>query len=453
MSKKKTKQTKTEGNNHQENPKLTGDPNPKGDPNPVRAPGLTGKTNKAAASADRIETVLVTGAGGSVGSLLISQLADKGYKVIATDLKKPENSGNSEKITWHEADLTDPAAISALVKGVDVVIHAAAWVDITVSFERQAPINLDAVIYLFEEALQRGVSRFIHFSTGSLYANSEGPLTEESPKHPSSAYEATKVLAEDYLFSQKKSGPAITILRPALIYGPRGKVLVAPAATVPALLSPLNKLVPQIHGGPRTNLVHSEDVARAAIHLLQTPQVKPIDVFNIACDDVITAGELMETILSTGGFETAPFSLPFPWTLIKAVLPLLSYEFPFRLINKATQNNWQKIIENENLTSELAPRVDREATPYMAGDVVFDNTKIKNTGFKFKFNSFLEGWKDTVSWYERNHWIPPRRGSSFHPSETEAMGSETMRNETIGNETMTNETMRSRESQKRKEAK
>ena len=416
----------------------------------------------------RIETVLVTGAGGSVGSLLISQLVDEGYKVIATDLRKPENTGNNDKITWHEADLTDPAEISALVEGVDAVIHTAAWVDITVSFERQAPINLEAVINLFEEARQRGVSHFIHFSTGSLYANSEGPLNEESPKHPSSAYEATKVLAEDYLFSQKGIGPIITILRPALIYGPRGKVLVAPAATVPALLAPLNKLVPQIHGGPRTNLVHSEDVGRAAVHLLQTGQRKPIDVFNIACDDVITAGELMETILSTGGLETAPFSLPFPWTLIKAILPLLSYNLPFHIINKATQNYWQKIIEDKNLASELAPRVDREATPYMAGDVVFDNTKIKKTGFEFKFNSFLEGWKDTISWYERNRWIPPRRGSGFHPGETEAMGSETMENEkmisetmenekmiseTMGSEKMISETMGSGESQKRKEAK
>ncbi len=366
--------------------------------------------NQKKTSKSQIKNVLLTGAAGSVGSLLAGRLADEGYRVIATDLRKPEQTDESSGITWKEADLTDPEQIPPLIEGVDAVIHAAAWVDITVPFERQAPINLYAVTRLFSEARRHGISRFIHFSTGSLYASSNGPINETSPRHPTSPYEETKLLAEDYLFSQAGQGPLITMLRPALIYGPRGKVLVAPAATVPAIIAPLNGMLPKIHGGPRTNLVHSDDVAQAAVHLLKRHQTEDIEVFNVACDDVITAGELFETILSVGGIDTAPLSLPFPWKLIKASLPLLSYELPFRILNTLTAHNWRRIVEKNNLFPELTPRVDREATPYLAGNVVFDNTKLKSTGYEFKFNTFREGWNDTVAWYEENRWIPGRPG-------------------------------------------
>jgi len=309
---------------------------------------------------------------------------------------------------WVEGDLTDRTVAGSLVHDVDAVIHTAAWVDIAVPFEQQAPINLYAVQYLYEAARAAGVHHFIHFSTGSLYAPKDGPLHEQDPLRATSAYEETKMLAEDYLDAEP--GPAVNMLRPALIYGPRGKVLMAPVATVPELLIPLNGLVPGLEGGPKNNLVHSLDVARAAVHLLEHPQPDG-SRFNVACDDVRTIGEYMAIVMHQGRVRLAPLRLPFPGSIVRAALPLLTYERPVRILNRTVSALWRRTIQRHHLTGDLVPRVDREAVPYLAGDTIFDNSAIKATGFEFRYPNFEEGWADTIRWYREQKWLPQTSSS------------------------------------------
>ncbi|MCD6498041.1 MAG: NAD(P)-dependent oxidoreductase [Deltaproteobacteria bacterium] len=388
----------------------------------------------------RFHRVLVTGAGGCVGSLVVQQLIGLGHDVRATDrpgARQPDLAGALEgprsestelgSMEWVEGDLTDHAVAASLVRGVDAIIHTAAWVDIAVSFEQQAPINLYAVQDLYEVAREAGVRHFIHFSTGSLYAPKNGPIREGDPLRATSAYEETKMLAEDYLDAEP--GPTVNMLRPALIYGPRGKVLVAPVATVPELLSALDGLVPGIEGGPKNNLVHSLDVARAAVHLLEHPQPDG-SRFNVACDDLRTIGEYMAIVMRQGRVRLAPLRLPFPGSIVRAALPLLTYERPVRLLNRTVSAIWNRTIRHHHLTGDLIPRVDREAVPYLAGDTIFDNSAIKATGFEFRYPNFEEGWADTVRWYREQKWLPEtppsrrrllsavRSGSSSHRSET-----------------------------------
>jgi nucleoside-diphosphate-sugar epimerase len=349
--------------------------------------------------------VLVTGAAGCVGAILVDELLNAGYPVTATDRPGAPTPGPRKGLTWTELDLARFDRFPELVRGVDAVIHTAAWVDITVPYEKQAPINLYAVRRLYEAAAAEGVSRFIHFSTGSLYAAKDGPLTEDDPLRPTSAYELTKLLAEDFLKAQVGQGPPVTILRPALIYGPRGKVLVAPAATLPPLARPFSGWIPGVRGGPRNNLVHALDVARAAVHLLTHPQPDG-SVFNVASDDVLSGGQLMDIIMKVGGVELLELRIPFPSPLVAAALPLLSYPAPFELMNRIAGALWERVVERENLQPELAPRVDMEAMAYMTGNVIFDSRALKRTGFRFRFPTFLEGWTETVRWYRANRWLP-----------------------------------------------
>jgi nucleoside-diphosphate-sugar epimerase len=330
---------------------------------------------------------------------------------VATDRPGCDRPGFDDGVEWIPADLTDPEQIPPLVRGVDSVIHTAAWVDISVPFTEQAPINLYAVQHLYEAACDEGVERFVHFSTGSLYAPKRGPIFEDDPLHPTSAYELTKLLAEDYLQARVSTGPQVTILRPALIYGPRGKVLVAPAATVPPMLKPIDGWIPQLVGGPSTNMVHSLDVARAAVHLLYCSRSDGA-IYNVACEDVISLGELAETVLEVGGLTAGP-GLPFPKTLVRVLLPLLGYSMPVRLLNQAVGLVWKHIVQKEGLRAELTPRVDVEAMPYLVGDVVFDARKLLDTGFEFRFKTFCEGWRDTVRWYRENRWLPPEKAEQM----------------------------------------
>ncbi len=372
--------------------------------------------------ANAAKTVLVTGAQGCVGRFLVDLLVSRGYRVRATDRSlpaKPEpDSVGTDEVEWIEADLTSPGVPERLVEGTWAVIHTAAWVDISVAFDVQAPINLHAVEALHEAASKHGVQRFIHFSTGSLYGPKKGPVVESDPLVPTSGYELAKLLAEDYLMKQQP-GPLVTILRPALIYGPRGKVLVAPLATLPVLVEPLSGLVPHLVGGPRNNLVHGLDAARAALHLLEHPQPH-LSVFNVAAPDARSLGEYVEIVMSEGGIELAPLRLPFPDKVVDAALPLLTYKRPFRWVNQGASWLWKRMIVRHKLEPRLSPRVDPEAIPYLAGDTIFDSTALLETGFSFTFPDFASGWGDTVAWYRAQGWLPgiasQRRASQRDPA-------------------------------------
>lgn len=369
-----------------------------------------------------LKPVLVTGASGCVGSLLVEELLGAGFAVRATDRPQAQSPEPRNGLTWVDADLTHYHRFPELVRGVEAVIHTAAWVDIAAPFERQAGINLHAVRHLYEAAAEEGASRFVHFSTGSIYASKDGPLDEDDPLRPTSAYELAKLLAEDFLKSRIGRGPAVTILRPALIYGPRGKVLLAAAATFPPLFRPFSGWIPGIEGGPRSNMVHALDVARAAVHVLLNPQPDGA-TFNVAADEVLAAGQLADVVLKVAGMETLEVRIPFPSALVAAVLPLLGYPTPFALINRVGAALWHRIVEQEGLKPELAPRVDMEAMTYMTGDVVFDNSRLKRTGFAFRYPTFIEGWRDTICWYRQNRWLPPLAAAPDTDGEKPEQGS------------------------------
>ncbi|HEY3354034.1 MAG TPA: NAD(P)-dependent oxidoreductase [Polyangia bacterium] len=367
------------------------------------------REGEAAATPGR---VLVTGAGGCVGAFIVDELGARGYPVTATDRPGTPPPAPRPGLVWAPADLTDPQASVSLCAGVEAVIHTAAWVDIHATFEEQAPINLDAVRYLYDAAAAAGVAYFLHFSTGSLYAPKDGPLTEDDALQPSSPYELAKLLAEDYLRTRPGPGPLVNLVRPALIYGPRGKVLLAPLATLPTILHLLDGWIPRLRGGPRTNIVHSADVARAAVHLLEHRQ-PALATFNVATREVLPAGDLLATTLRTAGMTHAALDLPFPGRLVRAVRPLLTFPRPFELFNRGARTLWRRLTRGAQLAGGLEPRVDMEANVYLSGDTVFDVTRLEATGFEFRFSTFEEGWADTFDWYRSHNWIPARPA---HPS-------------------------------------
>jgi len=351
------------------------------------------------------KTVLVTGATGCVGSLVVEELLAAGHRVVATDRPGSALPPQHDRLRFVTTDLTDEKQVRSLPEGVDAVIHTAAWVDIAAPFEMQAPINLHAVRFLHKAAQEHAVSYFLHLSTGSIYAPKDGPITEDDPLLPTSGYERAKLLAEDYLRSQGEP-PRINILRPTLIYGPRGKVLLAPLATVPALLAPVGR-VPRLCGGPRFNVVHALDVARAAIHLLEREQPH-LATFNVAAPEVLTGGELFEIAFRAGGLKLTDLAIPYPDRFVKAIVPLLRFQAPFAAFNRVLQSLWRTVTKGKALSDALPPRIDMEATAYLGGDTIFDASRLLSTGFEFRYPTFEEGWRQTLEWYEEHRWIPPR---------------------------------------------
>src|SRR5688500_18223877 len=213
------------------------------------------------------ETVLVTGAAGTVGTYVVLEVLKAGHRAIAVDRPGARwELPKSPDIEVREGDLTDLSFVIDAVTGADSIIHTAASIDVAQPYEVLARINLDAVRYLYEAGRAKDVRRFVHFSTASMYQK-VSPADETTPFDPMTPYEQTKLEAERYLWARPRSGPEVTIVRPTMIYGPRARFLGARLALIPPMLALAFSKLPLLRGTPKCNWAHAEDVARAATFL------------------------------------------------------------------------------------------------------------------------------------------------------------------------------------------
>jgi len=155
--------------------------------------------------------VLLTGAGGFVGSALQKKLgAHSDFEVYSTRSAPPR------RITL---DLETPGSAAALVQEVKphFILHPAAWTSIAVCEKdpaRARRINTEAPLEM-AEAAARIHARFLFFSTDQVFDGEAAPYTEASPVHPLHAYGRTKAEAEAGLLAME----GCAILRLALVYG------------------------------------------------------------------------------------------------------------------------------------------------------------------------------------------------------------------------------------------
>lgn len=147
--------------------------------------------------------ILVTGVAGRVGSSLAQRLVLAGHDVRGT--VRPEGRRPHRWVDDHvdvrPAELTDTGALESAVRGVDVVVHAAAQMGIAgTPPDRFLDVNVGGTVRLLEAAVQApGVQRFVFVSTDNTYGPARPrtrPIDEEHPQLPGDYYGTAKVLAE-----------------------------------------------------------------------------------------------------------------------------------------------------------------------------------------------------------------------------------------------------------------
>lgn len=350
------------------------------------------------------KTVLVTGAAGTVGNYVIPLAEAAGYRVVASDLTA---KGVQQPVRGEvrPGDLRDRDFVKRLVEGCDYVIHTAALLDVGAPEAALREVNTDVVARLHDAAREAGAARFVQVSTAMLYAQGQRqPLTEDAPLAPRGEHGRSKLGAEEVLRAREGDGPAWTILRAAPLYGRRGRHFAAALLAVGPVMRLATPILPRPAGGPVATLVHAEDVARAAVFVLDREDTRH-EVFNVADEDGLTLGDRVTETLRAYGLPTVGAgSMPRP--VLDRVARLFVKPGAYHAADSVALGAWRLVVLRHGLKPALRVRLDREALTLLYDDLVVDAGKLRALGWLPRYPRFAEGWRQVLRWYQAERWVP-----------------------------------------------
>ena len=257
--------------------------------------------------------ILITGAGGFIGSHLTEELVRQGEEVRAfvrynsrdergllEDL--PKEIQNQIEIV--PGDLKDPDGVKKVLKGCSKVFHLGALIAIPYSYIHPFDFiqtNVVGLAHLLNACLEEGtMERVIHTSTSEVYGTAQYiPIDEKHPLQAQSPYAASKIaadkLAESYYLS---FGLPIATLRPFNTFGPRQSL----RAIIPTIVSQAigDKKIRLGNTQPRRDFLFVKDTVRGFIQLGKCEGAVG-KVVNIGTGADISIEELVKKILGLLG--------------------------------------------------------------------------------------------------------------------------------------------------------
>ena len=252
--------------------------------------------------------VLVTGAGGFIGSHLVELLVREGHEVRAlVRYNGRDDRGHLDRlpddvkrsVQVHRGDLKDPEAVRKAVDRQAWVFHLGALIAIPYSYENPLDVvqtNMVGTAHVLDACRSSSsLERVVLTSTSEVYGTAQFvPITESHPLRGQSPYAATKIgsdaLGESY---HRAFGLPVAILRPFNTFGPRQSArAIIPTIISQALTRPVVRLGSL---DPRRDLTYVKDTAAGFVAIAGCDAALG-RVVNIGRGDDLTIGELVERI-------------------------------------------------------------------------------------------------------------------------------------------------------------
>jgi len=257
--------------------------------------------------------ILVTGAGGFIGSRLTEVLCVRGARVRAfvrynsradAGLLKALPSDVLRSVEIIMGDLRDEDALEKAAAGTALVFHLGALISIPYSYQHPVEVvqtNILGTLAVLQACHKSG-SRLVHTSTSEVYGTAlRVPIDEQHPLQGQSPYSASKIGADKLVESYYRAFgvPAVTI-RPFNTYGPGQSA----RAVIPTIITQALQ-AEEIHLGnleARRDFTYLDDTVAAFIKAAETPGIDG-ETFNLGSGSEVSIRELTEDILALTGSQ------------------------------------------------------------------------------------------------------------------------------------------------------
>lgn len=257
--------------------------------------------------------LLITGAGGFIGSHLVEKCVELGYNVKAFTHYNSKNSwgwlDNSpvrDHIEVVSGNVRDYDSVFSAMKGVDGVMHLAALIGIPYSYVSPLAYirtNVEGTYNIVQAGRELEIENILVTSTSETYGTAQFvPITEQHPAVGQSPYSATKISADEIALSYYRSfNTPVKIVRPFNTYGPRQSA----RAIIPTIISQIASGITELKLGtisPTRDLTFVKDTAKGFIEIYKSDKLFG-EPTNIGMSDEISIGDLAYRISELMGIE------------------------------------------------------------------------------------------------------------------------------------------------------
>lgn len=333
--------------------------------------------------------LLVTGAAGFSGHHMVAEAVAAGYRVRATDVSSRHYGAMFEAldVPFIAADLTREKGLDALVEGADGIIHVAGIHDYSTPDHVIRAVNVKAVENICKAAAAARVPRFVHWSSVAVYGYDwhGEPVAEDAKKltPPNNNYNQSKwdgeLVVQRFV---KEKGLAAAILRPAAIYGTRCEYGLFNAIKEIYKQRDKKKLLMVGTGDRIEAFVHIKDMCRASLFVFEN-EATTGEAYNVSDDSRITTAEFFNMI-NRELFGGEKEFIHVPLSVLTRVAS--ASQFLARQLNRK-------------------PFLEKATLQYLSFDRLWDNTKLKDAGFRFLYPQVGPGMAETLDWYKKSGWL------------------------------------------------
>lgn len=299
--------------------------------------------------------VLVTGATGFLGGRVISKLLESGHDVRALVRETSNTEGFPKEVEIQVADLFDVQSLEDAVKGVNAVMHFAAYFDFYPSDENlMFKVNIEGTTNLMNACVGTDVERFIYCSTTETMGPIRfPPANEDTELRPDFSYGESKIQAERAIRQiTEDTGLAHVIIRPTGVMG-EGDLYVIYEVAHELYHGKVFALPRDLSA--KFMYTHIDDVVSGFLSAL-VPMSALNNTIILCPDEAISWGELLEVL--TERLDVKPPRLRVPKVVAKFGMALLS---PFKNRRKMTffwhMKSVDMMYSNRVYTNEKAKRL------------------------------------------------------------------------------------------------